>query len=256
MTKVIALIQARTGARRLPNKVLLKLGDKTVLEQVVGRVRRAGRIDDLAVVTTVAVDDLKIVELCSTNGIRVLCGSENDVLDRFYQAARLLKAEHIVRITADCPLMDPSVIDQVIDAYFDSGADYCSNVLTQTFPDGLDIEVFSFAALKKAWEKATMTSEREHVTPYIRNHKRMFKTVSLEHPRNLGVHRWTLDEARDYEFIRKIFDGLYDGNPYFGMDDILKYIESNPKLKAINADITRNEGYGKSLKEDKVAVHG
>lgn len=256
MNKVIALIQARTGARRLPNKVLLKLGDKTVLEQVVSRVQAARRIDDIAVVTTVAVEDLKIVGLCSRNGIRVLCGSENDVLDRYYQAARLLGAGHVVRITADCPVMDPSVIDQVITAYFDCGADYCSNALTQTFPDGLDVEVFSFAALQKAWLRAARTSEREHVTPYIRNHKRMFKIVSLEHPKGLGAYRWTLDEPRDYTFLSRLFDGLYAGNPNFGMDEILQYLDANPGLKNINAAIKRNEGYAKSLKEDKVVTHG
>lgn len=256
MKNTIALIQARTGARRLPNKVLLKLKDKTVLEHVIARVQKARTVKEAVVVTTVQPEDLKIVELVSGQGVRVLCGSQNDVLDRYYQAARLLGAEHIVRITADCPLMDPVVIDQVVNCYFKNKADYCSNALTQTFPDGLDVEVFSFAALSKAWKNASLTSEREHVTPYIRNHKKMFKVFSLEHKDSLGSHRWTLDEPKDYEFLKKIFDGLYAQDPFFGMDDVLGFIDSNPKLKIINADILRNAGYAKSLKEDRVAVHG
>jgi spore coat polysaccharide biosynthesis protein SpsF (cytidylyltransferase family) len=256
MKNVLALIQARTGARRLANKVLLKLQDKTVLEHVVSRVRRARTVSEAVVVTTVRKEDLAIVELMSRQGIRVLCGSENDVLDRYYQAARLLEARHIVRITADCPVIDPDVIDQVVNSYFKNRADYCSNAISQTFPDGLDVEVFSFQALAKAWKNARMTSEREHVTPYIRNRKKMFKVISLEHKDNLGSHRWTLDEPKDYELLKKIFDGLYAGDMYFGMDDVLRFLERNPKLSAINAQIIRNEGYAKSLKEDRVAVHG
>lgn len=256
MKNVIALIQARTGARRLPNKVLLKLQDKTVLEHVIARVQKAKTVKEAVVVTTVRPEDVKIVELVSRKGVRVLCGSEDDVLDRYYQAARLLNAQHVVRITADCPVMDPAVIDETVKYYFKSGADYCSNALSQTYPDGLDVEVFSAAALKKAWMNAKLASEREHVTPYIRNHQRMFKAVSLDHPQNLGALRWTLDEPKDYEFLKKIFDGLYTRNPYFGMNDILRFLENDPKLKHINAAIVRNEGYAKSLKEDRAAVHG
>ncbi len=256
MSGVIALIQARTGARRLANKVLLNLSGITVLEHVVNRVNRAKTVDEAVVVTTVHKEDLKIVELMSRKGVRVLCGSEDDVLDRYYQAARLLGARHVVRITADCPVMDPAVIDRVIEYYFKSKADYCSNALTQTFPDGLDVEIFSFEALAKAWKNAKLASQREHVTPYIRSHKRSFKIVSMEHPFNLGHHRWTLDEEKDYVFLTKLFGSLYSGNPYFGMNDILGFLEKNPKLTNINGGIARNEGYTRSLKNDKVAVGG
>lgn len=256
MRNVLALIQARTGARRLPNKVLLKLRDKTVLEHVIARVQRAKTVNEAVVVTTVCPEDLKIVELVSRKGVRVMCGSENDVLDRYYQAARLLNARHVLRITADCPVMDPEVIDQVVNCYFKNKADYGSNALSQTFPDGLDVEVFSFEALAKAWKNAKLTSEREHVTPYIRNRQRLFKVVSLENAQNLGALRWTLDEPKDYELLKKIFDGLYAQDHFFGMEEILRYLERNPRLTEINARIIRNEGYAKSLKEDKVAVHG
>lgn len=256
MNNTIALIQARTGARRLPNKVLLKLQDKTVLEHVIARVQKAKTVNEAVVVTTVRPEDVKVVELVSRMGVRVLCGSENDVLDRYYQAARLLNAQHVVRITADCPVMDPAVIDEVVNYYFKSGADYCSNALSQTYPDGLDVEVFSFAALKKAWTNAKLTSEREHVTPYIRNHKRTFKVVSLDHPQNLGALRWTLDEPKDYVFLKKIFAGLYPKNKNFGIQDILEFLSRNPNVSNINSGIARNEGYARSLKLDKVSVHG
>lgn len=256
MKKVFALIQARTGARRLPNKVLLDLKGKTVLEHVIGRARAAHCVEEAVVVTTVEREDLKIVELASRLGVRVFCGSEDDVLDRYYQAARLLKASHVARVTADCPVIDPSVIDQTADAYFTDRADYCSNALTQTFPDGMDVEVFSFDALKKAWQNARLTSEREHVTPYIRNHKRMFKIVSLEHPGCLGHYRWTLDEEKDYQFLKELYDGLYRINPLFGMSDILRFLKRKPELARINAAIGRNEGYARSLKNDKVISRG
>jgi spore coat polysaccharide biosynthesis protein SpsF (cytidylyltransferase family) len=256
MKDVFALIQARTGARRLSNKVLLDLGGKTVLEHVISRVNRAKTINEAVVVTTVSKEDLKIVELVSQKGIRVLCGSEDDVLDRYYQAARLLNAQHIVRITADCPVIDADVIDQVVNYYFKSKADYCSNALSQTFPDGLDVEVFSFDALAKAWKNTRLSSEREHVTPYIRNHQQMFKVVSVDHPVNLGAHRWTLDEKKDYMFLKELFDGLYRKNTYFGMNDILRFLEKNPKIININAAITRNEGYTRSLRNEKVAYAG
>jgi spore coat polysaccharide biosynthesis protein SpsF len=256
MNKICALIQARTGARRLAHKVLLPLKGKTVLEHVINRVRAARSVDEAVVVTTVSKEDLKIVELVSHLGVRVLCGSEEDVLDRYYQAARLLNVSHVARITADCPVMDPSVIDQVVDAYFTGKADYCSNALTPTFPDGLDVEVFSFEALKKAWQNARLASEREHVTPYIRRHKRQFKIVSLENTGRLGHYRWTLDEKKDYEFLLKIYDGLYRANPLFGMEDILRFLKGKPELSQINAAITRNEGYARSLKNDKVTSHG
>lgn len=256
MKNVIALIQARTGARRLANKVLLDLGGKTVLEHVINRVRRAKTIDEAVVVTTVQKEDLKIVKLASSLGVRVLCGSENDVLDRYYQAARLLEAQHVVRITADCPVMDPKIIDQVVNHYFDCKADYCSNVLSSTFPDGMDVEIFSFEALTSAWKDARLTSEREHVTPYIRNNARMFKVVGLESPVDLGSHRWTLDEKKDYLFLKKLFNGLYRKNSYFGMNDILKFLKENPKLVNINAAIERNEGYARSIKNDQVVHAG
>jgi spore coat polysaccharide biosynthesis protein SpsF (cytidylyltransferase family) len=255
MKKVSVIIQARTGARRLPNKVLLKLAGKSVLEHVVDRVSAAKTVGEVIVATTTEPRDRKIVELAKKKGFRVFRGSESDVLDRYYQAAQLLKAEHVTRITADCPVIDPVIIDRVVKEYFKSGADYCSNSLTSTFPDGQDVEVFSFEALAKAWQNAKLTSEREHVTPYIRNKKNRFKIASVESPVDLSGKRWTLDEEKDYEFLKGLFKALYRRKPRFGMTEILEYLDGHPELEQVNRAIVRNEGYARSLKQDKV-YHG
>jgi len=249
--KATAIIQARMGSSRLPGKVLLKVMDKTILEYVVERVRKARNVGDLIIATTTKKDDLKIVNLAKKLGIKVFCGSEADVLERYYQAATLFKAKHIIRITSDCPLIDPGIIDNVIDSYFESEADYCTNSLSQTFPDGVDVELFSYGALKDAWENAKLLSEREHVTPYIKNNPDKFKIVSLKNSINLQDKRWTLDREEDFIFIRCILNKLYPKNPDFGMNDIIEFLKKNPYLENINEGIIRNEGYLKSLSNDK-----
>lgn len=248
--KIAAIIQARMGSRRLPNKVLLKLGGITVIEHVVRRVLHAKTIKDVIVATTVKKEDLAIVRLLSSKGVSVYSGSENDVLDRYYHAARLFNVEHVVRITADCPLIDPKVIDKVVQKYLKTKADYCSNTLDETFPDGQDVEVFSYKVLARAWKNARLISEREHVTSYIKKHPKMSKLVSFINAENIGGKRWTLDEKEDYIFLKKIFKNLYKRNFFFGMEEILAYLEKNPRIECINSGIMRNEGYLKSLKED------
>ena len=203
---IIAIIQARISSTRLPGKVLKKIEGKTVLEHVINRVRAAKNLDDVIIATTVKKKDLKIVQLCAKLGVSVFCGSENDVLDRYYQTARLFKADHIVRITSDCPLIDPMVINEVIKLYFREKADYASNTMPETFPDGLDAEVFSFKTLKIAWGNAELPSEREHVTPYIRKNSNIFKIVNLKCDINLKNKRWTIDEPEDFSFIKIIID--------------------------------------------------
>ena len=248
----VAIIQARISSTRLPGKVLKKIEGKTILEHVVNRVKAAKNLDEVIVATTVKKEDLKIVKLCSNLGISVFCGSEDDVLDRYYQTARLFKANHIIRITADCPLIDPMVIDKVIELYFKKNADYATNGMPETFPDGLDTEVFSFKTLKRAWENAKLSSEREHVTPYIRNNPNIFKIVNLKCEYNLNDKRWTLDEPEDFEFIKSIYTKLYLEDSLFGMKKILDFLINHPGIEELNNDIIRNEGYLKSLKKDKI----
>lgn len=248
---VIAIVQARMGSTRLPGKVLLNLEDKTVLEHVIRRIEASEHVDDVVVATTISKADLRIVELCAHLGISVYCGSENDVLDRYYQAAKLFKADTIIRITSDCPVIDPIIIDEVISLHLKTNADYTSNTLKETYPDGQDIEVFTFASLKTAWVDANLASEREHVTPYIRNNPDFFKYASLEHKEDLSQKRWTLDNTEDLDFLRLVYKYLYNKNQLFGMADILKLIIEKPEIEHINQHIIRNEGYLKSLKEDK-----
>jgi spore coat polysaccharide biosynthesis protein SpsF len=249
---IIAVIQARISSTRLPGKVLKKIEGKTVLEHVINRVKVVKNLDDVIVATTVKKEDLEIVKLCANLGISVFCGSEDDVLDRYYQAARLFKAKHIIRITSDCPLIDFKVIEGVVDLYFRENANYATNTIPETFPDGEDVEVFSFKALKIAWENAELSSEREHITPYIRNNPSIFKIVNLKSNINLSNKRWTIDESEDFKFIKIIYKNLYPKDSLFGMETILNYLRNNPEVEKINKNIIRNEGYLKSLKEDKI----
>ncbi|MBQ4414602.1 MAG: glycosyltransferase family protein [Methanomicrobium sp.] len=251
MTKVIAVIQARMGSTRLPNKVLMDLKGKTDLERVIDRVKKSKYIDDVIVATTITEHDLAIVKLCAEKGIRVFCGSEDDVLDRYYQCARLLSPEHVVRITADCPMIDPKIIDSVISRHLESGADYTSNTLKTTFPDGLDTEIMKFSVLEEAWFNANLSSQREHVTQYI-IHNDGYKKESVVNDIDYGSERWTLDTDNDYKFIKCVYDALYDKNPDFEMKDVLTFLDEHPDIRAINSDSERNEGLAKSLKKDKV----
>ncbi|MDD5680783.1 MAG: glycosyltransferase family protein [Candidatus Omnitrophica bacterium] len=248
--KTKAIIQARTGSTRLPRKVLLAIMGKPVLEYVIERVRRAKNIKGVIVATTDSKEDMTITDIAAKLDTEVYRGSEDDVLDRFYQAAKKFDAGHIVRITADCPLIDSAVIDSVVNLYKKSGADYCSNVLEPTFPDGEDVEVFSFNALRDAWKNAGLRSEREHVTPYMTKHPERFKLAGLRNDSDLSAKRWTLDKEKDFQFIKAVLESLYPANPAFTMKDILQFINEHPGIENINKDIPRNEGYQKSLKED------
>ncbi len=248
---VLAIIQARMGSTRLPGKVLIDLEGKPVIERVVDRVLMAKKVDKVVVATSIDQNNLPLVELCAKKKIQVFVGSEDDVLDRFYQAAKLFNPDHVVRITADCPLMDPAVIDLVIDEHLNNGHDYTSNTFSETYPDGEDVEVFKYSALEKAWSNATLTSEREHVTPYIRKHNDIFTHGSVSYTQNLSQKRWTLDNQEDLEFISKVYKALYKSNPLFGIDMILDYLKEHPELEMINNHIMRNEGYAKSLVNDK-----
>lgn len=248
----LCIIQARTGSSRLPGKVLMNLKGKTVLEHVVSRVKKSSMVSDVIVATTIGKSDLQIVGLCAEQGIRIFCGSEDDVLDRFYQAAKLLKPENIIRITADCPLMDPEMIDMVIEQHIKVGADYTSNCIVESYPDGLDVEVFRFSSLEKAWNEARLKSEREHVTPFIRNHSDIFKISSLVNTTDLSSKRWTLDNQEDFDFISEVYKGIFSRNNNFGMNDVLEFLKENPNIEKLNSSIIRNEGYQKSLKEDSI----
>jgi len=249
---IIAIIQARMGSSRLPKKIMLELEGKTALERVIERVRACRLVDDIVIATTTETRDAETASFCEKRGIKFFRGSENDVLDRFYRAALHFKADQIVRVTSDCPMIDPAVIEKVISLHLKTKADYTSNVLKESFPDGQDVEILSFGALKKAWESARLQSEREHVTTFIRNHPEIFKLQNVENGQDLSSKRWTLDQAEDYEFIKSIYKALVGKSPLFGMDEVLDYLRKHPELEKHNAHITRNEGYLKSLKQDRI----
>lgn len=246
----LAIIQARMGSTRLPGKILKDLAGKPVLQHVYDRVKKARLINEIIVATTIGISDLPVVKYCSSQGVRVFAGSEDDVLDRFYQIAKLLQPKTIVRITADCPVIDPEIIDQVIDLHKKSDADYTSNCMSETFPDGLDVEIVKYSALEKAWNNAKLVSEREHVTPYIKSAENGFKIEEIKSEINYHSKRWTLDNEEDYLFLQKVLNHFKE--EYFGMNQLLEFLESNSELEEINSDITRNEGYQKSIKEDRL----
>ena len=244
-----AIIQARMGSTRLPGKVMLEILEKTVLWHVVNRVSKAELIDELIVVTSVNSEDDIIAEFCEDNDALVFRGSEKDVLDRYYQCAKKYDVGDIVRITADCPLHDPNVIDMVINEYLKGNYDYVSNTIKYTFPNGFDVEVFLFDALEDSWENAKLPSEREHVTPYIRKNEK-FRKKNVYADKKYPIYRCSLDHPEDYEFIRKIYEGIE--RPMFYIDDVISYIEKHLELLKINQHIKINEGYLKSLKEDEM----
>ena len=215
---------------KMPGKVLMKLEGKPVLWHVASRVSRSSYVDDVVVATTFKKEDLEIVKYCSSNGIRIFTGSEDDVLDRYYQAAKLFKPDNVIRKDDN---------------------DYTSNTIEETFPDGLDCEIMKFSVLEDTWKKAVMASEREHVTQYIiKNNK--YKLGCVLSPVNRKNERWTLDTAEDYNFIKKIFSRFYSVNPEFGSEDIYAFLDSEPELRKINSNILRNEGLLKSLMNDHV----
>lgn len=251
--KYLVLIQARCGSTRYPNKVLADLSGKPDIQWVIERVKRSRLVDEVMVITSIDRNNLPLIQLCTQLDTRVFVGSEDDVLDRYYQAAKLLQPEYVIRITADCPMFDWRYLDLAIEQ-MDEGADYMAE-MTETFPDGLDIEIIRFCALKEAWEEAKLQSEREHVTMFIKNHPERYTIQNLVCPiANIGDKRWTLDEDSDYEMLSEVYKHFVDdlGKEDFVTEDILAFLAEHPEIERINANIMRNEGLVKSLANDKV----
>ena len=246
----LVIMQARTSSSRLPGKVLKPILGVPMLLRQIERVSRSKQIDNLVIATSVDPSDNEIEQLCQTNRIECFRGSLDDVLDRFYQAATKFRPDHIVRLTADCPLADPDVIDHVIEFYEIGNFDYASNAIEPSFPDGLDVEIFRAECLYEAWKEATLPSEREHVTPFIHRHPARYKIGHYKNTKDLSSLRWTVDEEADFQLVTHIYACLYPKNPDFRINDILAFLEENPHLKTINTQFRRNEGMEKSLKND------
>ena len=251
MKNITAIIQARLGSSRLPGKTLMTIKGETLLGHLIKRVKVSKYVTDIIIATTTNKRDDAIVKFASEKGLKVYQGSEEDVLDRFYKTAVEYCVESIVRVTPDCPMLDPNVMDNVISKYMSGHYDYVSNTITPTYPDGLDTEVFLFHSLEKAWEEAKLYSEREHVTAYIVKHPELFRLFNVKrNGEDLSWMRWTVDTQRDYDFIGKIFEKLYNSNNIFHTEDILRVLNENPELLDINSGIQRNEGYQKSIREN------
>lgn len=251
--KYLAMIQARCGSTRLPNKVLKDLCGKPALQRMIERVQRSKLIDEVMVVTSIEKNNLSILKLCADLGVRVGIGSENDVLDRFYQTAKLIKPEYIIRLTADCPCFDAELLDQAI-MVMESDTDYMG-MTSESFADGLDLEIIKIDAFEKSWREADHSFEREHVTQYIIRHPEIFKLQNFESPIGyFGDQRWTVDEPEDFELVKRIYEHfeLEMKNDSFGYRDILAFLNEHPEIMALNSKFTRNEGLSKSMKEDQI----
>ncbi len=237
---IVCIIQARTGSSRLPGKVLLNLEGKPVLLRVIDRVLESDRINRVVVATTISPEDQQICDLVEgyDDSVSVFRGSQDDVLERYYLAAKEAGADAVVRITSDCPLIDPQVIDKVIGAFLKEKKDYTANILgKRTYPQGLDTEVFTFKALEEMHNKAEEKEDREHVTLYLRKRPEEFQCLNVENEKDLSFHRWTLDEQADYDLIKEIYGELYRKNPHFRMKDVVELFERRPELLKINQNV-------------------
>ena len=232
----------------MPGKVLADIAGKSMLQRVIERVAAAQSVDGVVVATTDAREDDILTEyLRNEVACDVFRGSVDDVLARFYECAKLHRAELVVRVTADDPLKDPQIIEKAISMLnMDSNLDYCSNTIEPSYPEGLDIEIVRFSALERAYIEAQLASEREHVTPYIWKHSDLFNVLNFKSDRDLKDWRWTVDKPEDLEFMRHIFEKFRD-HPLVPYQDVIAWLDANPEVRQINSGISRNEGYLKSI---------
>jgi len=250
---IAAIIQARMGSSRLPDKVMKIIVGKPMLWHLINRLRKSELIEKLIIATTNKTQDRKIIDFAKENNVLYFAGSEKDVLDRFYYSAKKFKVETIVRITGDCPLIDPSLVDMIINFYIDNKKKYDIVHNGNTFPDGvLETEVFSFDILKKTWENAKLSSEREHVTSYIWKNPEMFRQATAENSKDLSYLRLVVDDEKDLKLVKIIFQNLYREDSMFYLEDIVRFLNKNPGLTMLNKNTIRNEGYLKSISKDKI----
>ena len=233
--KTVAIIQARLGSTRLPGKVLLDLAGAPMLTRVVNRVRRAKNVDEVVIATTTETRDDALVQFCAEMPCPCYRGSENDVLDRYYQTARACQADVVVRITSDCPLIDPAVIDSVINGLELQQSEYSSNTIRRTYPRGLDTEAFTFSLLESVWREDRNPAWREHVTQFIVNHPERFGITQLSHDDDNSHLRWTVDTPEDYAFAQTIY--RHFGGDEFSWYDVLEVLAHNPEWAKINQGI-------------------
>lgn len=253
---VIIVIQARSSSTRFPRKILKEILGKPVLLRQLERISQAQSYDKLVVATTENYEDDIIEEISASEGYDVFRGSENDLLDRHYKAGLKYNADYLVKIPSDCPLIDPAIIDRVINYFLNNKDkyDYVSNLHPATYPDGNDVEIMSMPVLEIAWQEAKEDFQREHTTPYIWDNPHRFRigNVEWETDQNFSLkYRFTIDYFEDYQFIKTVYEQLYPSNPRFSLNDILDLLNKNPEIKEINAKYNGVNWYRNHLKQLK-----
>jgi spore coat polysaccharide biosynthesis protein SpsF len=251
---IVSIIQARMSSSRLPGKVMLPVLDKPILLRMLERVQRAKLIGQLVVATSTNSDDDAIEKLCEDNNLICYRGHLTDLLDRHYQTGKKFNANAVVKIPSDCPLIDPAIIDKVIKFYLDNSNnyDFVSNLHPATYPDGNDVEIFSFQSLERAWKESTRQLEREHTTPYFWENPDKFRIGNVTWETGFDYstsHRWTIDFEEDYQFIKEVYEELYPHNANFGLNDILKLLNDKPEIAEINKKYLGKYWYEKHLEE-------
>lgn len=247
--KTTIMIQARIGSKRLPNKVMAPIGGKPMIWHIINRLKHVKSAEQTILLTTKKHEDEVLIRIAKKHDILSFRGPTNDVLKRYFLCAEKFHADPIIRITGDCPLVDPYLIDEMISFYHSHEYDYVSNTLNPTYPDGLDVEIFSFKTLQRIEKITTKKSDREHVTAFIIKNKSRFKTYNFTNKTDMSALRWTVDEKQDLQLVRIIYS-LMPTNEIFSSKNVFRLFEKNPELSKINQYIIRNEGYIKSLKKE------
>ena len=249
--KITVIIEARTGSSRLRNKVVAEIEGKPMIFYVIDRIKQIKSVEQIILATTQEKNDKILIEIAKQNSIGIFAGDSMDVLNRDYQCALQNNADPIIRITGDCPLIDPDIVEEMLEFYLKNNYDYISNRINPKYPDGLDVEIYSFKTLQMVEQNAKLSSERSLVTTYITKNPKIFKIFSYENQEDLSGHRWTVDEQNDLEFVRKIYS-IMKPKTNFSMNEIIEILVKNPELLKINSGIIRNEGHLKLYDNDKV----
>lgn len=241
--KTAIIVQARMGSTRLPGKVMREILGKSLIEYQIERISRVKSADEIVIATTVGGADDVIEMLSERLSLPCFRGPEEDVLARYHAAASVFHVDVVVRLTSDCPVIDPDIVERVLQFYLGNPEefDYVSNVLPRTYPRGMDTEVFPFRVLDAAFHEATLPSDREHVTPFIYRNKQRFRLANVAYEKDFSRHRWTVDTEEDFALIKRIIEELYPGNPTYGMADILRLFDRDPGMFLMNAHVEKNE---------------
>ena len=251
---ITAIIAARTGSSRLPNKVLLDISGKTALERMIERVKNAKTLDRIIIATSTNKIDDSIEKLCKQINIECVRGSENDLLSRYQLVVEKVKPDIIVKMGADSILIDPLVIDKVVSTFLTNKYDYVSNYgIPKTYPEGCTVDVYTSKTLTEVFLKAKKPSEREHINPFIWNNPEQYTSFRVDYEKDISNYRLSLDYKEDYIVIKSIFESLYPKNPCFTLENIISWLEKNPEIQKINSHLRASEGLFKSFKQDKEA---